>query len=183
MQEPAASLPHKLTHECSPHPRVCWAQLLLTCFHASFFFALIPGHPSSSPFLGTFSLLSPPRKVLCSVERRAQHTAQRGAVGGLDQKFGKEIPSRNLREKRSVYCWAIHFVFLPGLSSPLSVIFPSCLGKALPFWRFSPCLQKIRVLPKWELIFGKGMRISTFQFSESGSSLTGPDLFIELLFL
>ena len=31
-----------------------------------------------------------------------------------------------------------------------------------------------------ELIFGKGMRTATFQFSESGNSLNGPDLFTEL---
>ena len=34
-----------------------------------------------------------------------------------------------------------------------------------------------------ELIFGKGMRTATFQFSESGGSLNGPDLFTELPFL
>ena len=32
-----------------------------------------------------------------------------------------------------------------------------------------------------ELIFGKGTRTATFQFSESGGSLNGPDLFTELL--
>ena len=34
-----------------------------------------------------------------------------------------------------------------------------------------------------ELIFGKGMRTATFQFSESGGSVNGPKLFTELLFL
>ena len=34
-----------------------------------------------------------------------------------------------------------------------------------------------------ELIFGKGMRTATFQFSESGGSRNGPDLFTELPFL
>ena len=38
-------------------------------------------------------------------------------------------------------------------------------------------------LPQSELIFGKGMRTATFQFSESGSSLNDPDLFTELPFL
>ena len=31
-----------------------------------------------------------------------------------------------------------------------------------------------------EPIFGKGMRTATFQFSESGGSLNGPDLFVAL---
>ena len=34
-----------------------------------------------------------------------------------------------------------------------------------------------------ELIFGKWMRTATFQFSESGGSVNGPDLFTELPFL
>ena len=34
-----------------------------------------------------------------------------------------------------------------------------------------------------ELILGKGMRTATFQFSESGGSVNGPNLFIELPFL
>ena len=38
-------------------------------------------------------------------------------------------------------------------------------------------------LLKKELIFGKGMRTATFQFSESGGSLNGPDLFTDLSFL
>ena len=47
-----------------------------------FLFALFVGDPSSSPFLGTFPPFSPPRKVLCSVEERAQYRAWRGAVSG-----------------------------------------------------------------------------------------------------
>ena len=36
-------------------------QLSLTCFYASFFpLCPLAGHPSSSPFLGAFLLLSPP---------------------------------------------------------------------------------------------------------------------------
>ena len=50
--------------------------------HALLLFAPFAGHPSSSPFLGAFSTFSPPRKVLCSVEQRAQRTAWRGAVSG-----------------------------------------------------------------------------------------------------
>ena len=48
-----------------------------------FLFAPFAGHPSSSPFLGTFAPFSPPpQKVLCSVERRARRRAWRGAVSG-----------------------------------------------------------------------------------------------------
>ena len=80
--------------------------LTLNVFTRPFFlFAPFAGHPSSSPFLSTFSPFSPPRKVLCSVEQRAQRRAWRGAAPGWTSptKFGKEIPSRNLREKRSVF--------------------------------------------------------------------------------
>ena len=37
--------------------------------------------------------------------------------------------------------------------------------------------------PFQEVIFGKGMRTATFQFSASGGSLNGPDLFTELPFM
>ena len=57
--------------------------LILTCFHASFFpFCPLCWPPLFLSFSGTFSPCSPPRKVLCSVEQRAQHTAWRGAVSG-----------------------------------------------------------------------------------------------------
>ena len=66
----------KLTARCSTIKFL----ILLTCFHASFFpFCLFC---SSSPFLGTFSPFFRPRKVLCSVEQRAQCRAWRGAVPG-----------------------------------------------------------------------------------------------------
>ena len=59
-------------------------------------FSFLPpfaGHPSSSPFLGTFSPFFPPRKVLCSVEQRAHHRAWRGAVSGWisPQSSGKKF--------------------------------------------------------------------------------------------
>ena len=46
--------------------------VVLTCFHV-----LFPICPLA-PFLSSFSPCSPPRKVLCSVEQRAQHRAWRG---------------------------------------------------------------------------------------------------------
>ena len=68
-----------------------------------FLFPSLPANPFSPLFLGTFSPLSPPWKVLCSVEERAQRRAWRGGSFRMDlsPKFGKEIPSRNLRGKRS----------------------------------------------------------------------------------
>ena len=57
----------------------------------------------ASPYLGTFSPSSPPRKVLSSVGQRPQCRAWRGAIlGWISPQLGKEIPSRKLREKRSV---------------------------------------------------------------------------------
>ena len=50
-----------------------------------------------------------------------------------------------------------------------------------------PFPEKLGNPPVWKLskscFFGKRMRTATFQSSESGSSLNGPDLFIELPFL
>ena len=79
----------------------------LTCFHASFFpFSSLAGIPLPLLISAPFRPF-PPRKAHCSVERQAQHRAWRGAQSlargsfGMDlsTKFGKEIPSRNLREK------------------------------------------------------------------------------------
>ena len=75
-----------------------------TCLHASFFpFCPLCWPPLFLPFIGTFSPFSSPRKVLCSVEQRAQHTAWRGAVSGqiAPRSSGRKYFSRNLREKRS----------------------------------------------------------------------------------
>ena len=47
------------------------------------------GHPSSSSFLGTFSPFSPFKRVLCSVEQRAQCRAWRGAAPGEGNSFPK----------------------------------------------------------------------------------------------
>ena len=94
-------------------------------FHASFFpFCPLCWLPLFLPFSGRLLALVFPRKVLCSVECRAQHTAWRGpclpsesalfcGVQGtahslergsfrmdLSTKFGKEVPSRNLRQNK-----------------------------------------------------------------------------------
>ena len=69
-----------------------------------FLFAPFAGHPSSSPFLSTFSPFFPPSKsaLFCRAKGTAQ-SLERGSSGmDLSTKFGKEIPSRNLRKKRSV---------------------------------------------------------------------------------
>ena len=71
------------------------------------FFSFLPfllATPLPPPFLGTFLPFSPPRKVLCSVEEGAQQQSlERGSFRmDLSRKFGKEIPSRDLRKKRSV---------------------------------------------------------------------------------
>ena len=55
----------------------------LTCFHASFFpFCPLCWPPLLLSFSRHFFTLSPPRKVLFSVERRGHHRAWRGAVLG-----------------------------------------------------------------------------------------------------
>ena len=77
----------------------------LTCFHASFFpFCPLCWSPLFLP--SSRHLFRPflPQRMLCSVEQGTQHRAWKGAVSGwtFHADFGKEIPSRNLREKRSV---------------------------------------------------------------------------------
>ena len=59
------------------------------------------GHPSSSPFLGTFLPLSPPRKVLCSAEQGTAQSLERGSFRmDLSTKFGKEILPEICMKKR-----------------------------------------------------------------------------------
>ena len=76
----------------------------LTCFHASFFpFCPLFWPPLFLPFSGhLFALFSPLKSALFC---RAKGTIQSLEIGSfrmdLSRKFGKEIPSRNLREKRS----------------------------------------------------------------------------------
>ena len=73
-------------------------------FSRVLFFAPVAGHPSSSPFLGTFSPCLPSTKALFC--RTGEHNPELGegqSQDGLIHKdFGKEIPSRTLwSEKRS----------------------------------------------------------------------------------
>ena len=88
------------------HP---WAQTEeLTWFHASFFpFWPLAGHPSSSPFLGTFSPFSPSRKV-CRARGTAKSLERANFRMDLSTKFGKEISSRSLRESRSENHYRLH---------------------------------------------------------------------------
>ena len=48
--------------------------------------------------------------------------------------------------------------------------------------QFVPQNCLLRSEGKSEPIFGQGMRTATFQFSESGGSVNGPNLFTELPF-
>ena len=77
----------------------------LTCFHASFFpFCPLCWPPlSPPPFSGhLFALCSPSKSALfCRAKGTAQILGRGTFRTHLSTKFGKEIPSRNLREKRS----------------------------------------------------------------------------------
>ena len=77
----------------------------LTCFHASFF----PFCPFCCPplFLAfsrhIFAIFSPSKSALFCRAKGTVQSLERGSSGmDLSTEFGKEIPSRNLREKRSV---------------------------------------------------------------------------------
>ena len=71
-----------------------------------FLFALFVGDPSSSPFLGTFSPFSSPRKVLCSVEKRVQSRAWRGAAPGctFPQSSGRKFLPEICVKKGQHFC-------------------------------------------------------------------------------
>ena len=78
--------------------------LKLTCFHASFF----PFYPFYwRPLFLSFSrhlsaLFSSSKSVLFCRGRGTAQSSERGSFRmDLSTKFGKEIPSRNLRKKRS----------------------------------------------------------------------------------
>ena len=85
----------------------------LTCFHASSspLFCLTPaGHPSSSPFLDT---VSPSKSALfCRARGIAQSLARGSFRIDLSTMFGQKIPSRYLREKRSVMFFFFFFLCL-----------------------------------------------------------------------
>ena len=77
----------------------------LTCFHAFFFpFCPLCWPPLFIPFSGhLFALFSPSKSALfCRAKGTAQISERGNFRMDLSTKFGKEIPSRNLREKRSV---------------------------------------------------------------------------------
>ena len=76
-------MPHEVQGHAGPKSKRVSYPVFMRPF---FLFALFAGHPFCPLFLGTFLPLSPLEKY--SVEQRP--------------KFGKEIPSRNLRKKRSV---------------------------------------------------------------------------------
>ena len=80
--------------------------VFLTCFHASFF----PFYPFYWPPLllsfsrHFFALFSPTKSALfCRAEGAPQSLERDGFRTDLSADFGKEIPSRNLRKKRSVF--------------------------------------------------------------------------------
>ena len=75
-----------------------------TCFHASFFpFCPLCWPPLFLPFSRhIFAIFSPSKSALfCRAKDTAQSLEKGSSRMDLARKFGKEIPSRNLREKRS----------------------------------------------------------------------------------
>ena len=77
----------------------------LTCFHASFFpFCPLCWPPLFLPFSRhIFALFSPSKTALFCRAKGTAQSLERGSSGmDLSTKFGKEIPSQNLRKKRSV---------------------------------------------------------------------------------
>ena len=76
----------------------------LTCFRASFFpFCPFVGHPFSSPFSRRLSTLFSPSKsaLFCRAKGTAPSLESGSLRMDLSKDFRKEIPSRNLRKKRS----------------------------------------------------------------------------------
>ena len=76
----------------------------LTCFHASFFpFCLLCRPPLFLPLSGhLFRLFSRSKSALFCRAKGTIQSLERGSFRmDLSRNFGKEIPSRNLREKRS----------------------------------------------------------------------------------
>ena len=79
-------------------------ELHLTCFHASFFpFCPLCWPPLFLPFSRhILALFSPSKTALFCRAKGTAQSLERGRSGmDLSTKFGKEIPSRNLRKKRS----------------------------------------------------------------------------------
>ena len=82
----------------------------LTCFHASFFpFCPFCWPPLFLPFSRHIFATFPPRKVLCSVEQRAQCRAWRGAVPGWisPQSSGRKfLPEICVKKGQRATLWA-----------------------------------------------------------------------------
>ena len=84
---------------------------ILTCFCASFFpFCPLSWPPLFLPFSRhIFALFSPSQSALFCREKCTAQSLERGSSGmDLSTKFGKEIPSRNLREKSPEYEGNLH---------------------------------------------------------------------------
>ena len=98
------------THVTRPRPsykasfRESFLQEFLTCFHASFFpFCPLCWPPLFLPFYRhLLALFFPLKSALFCRERGTAQSLESGSFRmDLSTRFGKEIPSRNLREKRS----------------------------------------------------------------------------------
>ena len=84
--------------------RAAKGTLNLTCFHASFFpFCPFCWPPLFLPLSRhLFAIFLPSKSALFCRGKGTVQSLERGSSGmDLSTKFGKEIPSRNLREKRS----------------------------------------------------------------------------------
>ena len=77
---------------------------MLTCFFTGpfFLFAPFPGHPFLPFSRHVFAIFCSSKSALfCRAKGTAQSLERGSSWMDLSSKFGKEIPSRNLREKRS----------------------------------------------------------------------------------
>ena len=80
------------------------------------FLPLLLATPLPLPFFGTFAPFAPLENALFCRGRGTAETSERSSFRiDLLRKFGKEIPSRNLRENRSDGQGAVKGVYLKGL--------------------------------------------------------------------
>ena len=92
--------------------------VVLTCFHASFFpFCPVCWPPLFLPFSRHLSTLFSPSKsaLFCRAKGTAPGLESGSLRMDLSKDFGKEIPSRNLRKKRSVFVHCILAATLGGI--------------------------------------------------------------------